>query len=525
MIAIPYQIWSWSVSIFFWETTSRVTYMDKSCHMYKWVMVHVWMSHVTCMNESCHVYECVMSHVWVSHVTYEWVMSNIFACSTECYVCVCVSVCIYKRGHMCMCMCVYVLCVKTRSDVYVCVYTCVYGCVHMCEACGESKWAIERCVCICACVCVREIDRATTPLSDKEKECGHTQTHSHTRTHTHTHTRAHTHTHTPSIPCVRRNIGGNARLVDTNASEVLGAHTLSSTTATTATADLDICVETSRIQQQYSEENNHVLGIFNHTYTRTHMLGICAHEPKMYLFSSLSRSHTRAHTFTLRKNSHTIWTHTHAQMHINRYTHISTHTHTCARVGLWVCARVRVSYTHSHTHTHKHTRMHTLVPTLVFLHTHTCTKLLISLSRSLIHTHTLSVSLSHTLEACTFGKLLHSSSEHGPRSLQANICTTTVFQFTQVLPLFVKSQRKQHHTCRRTKNTVCIWKHTHIKIAHAYINLHTYIRTHTHSHVHIHTHLCLFPSVAWNNGREIWKLCDAKLVRGPVLQTPVPWDR
>jgi len=32
------------------------------CHVYEWVMSHIWMSHVTHMNESCHTYEWVMSH-------------------------------------------------------------------------------------------------------------------------------------------------------------------------------------------------------------------------------------------------------------------------------------------------------------------------------------------------------------------------------------------------------------------------------------------------------------------------------
>jgi len=30
---------------------------------------HIWMSHVTYMNESCHVYRWVASHIWMSHVT------------------------------------------------------------------------------------------------------------------------------------------------------------------------------------------------------------------------------------------------------------------------------------------------------------------------------------------------------------------------------------------------------------------------------------------------------------------------
>jgi len=44
--------------------------MNASCHMYEWVMSHIWMSHVTHLNESSHTYEWVMSHIWMSHVTH-----------------------------------------------------------------------------------------------------------------------------------------------------------------------------------------------------------------------------------------------------------------------------------------------------------------------------------------------------------------------------------------------------------------------------------------------------------------------
>jgi len=49
--------------------TSHVKFENKSCHMYEWVISHVWMRHmyesvasrvrmrhVTCMNETCHMY-------------------------------------------------------------------------------------------------------------------------------------------------------------------------------------------------------------------------------------------------------------------------------------------------------------------------------------------------------------------------------------------------------------------------------------------------------------------------------------
>ena len=42
---------------------SHVTHMKESCHTSKRIMPHVWMSHVTHMNESCHTYEWGMSHI------------------------------------------------------------------------------------------------------------------------------------------------------------------------------------------------------------------------------------------------------------------------------------------------------------------------------------------------------------------------------------------------------------------------------------------------------------------------------
>jgi len=77
---------------------------NESCHIYEWVMLHIWMSHVThtmshithmneschtygwVMDESCHTYEWVMSRIRMSHVTHmdeschtcEWVMSHMY---------------------------------------------------------------------------------------------------------------------------------------------------------------------------------------------------------------------------------------------------------------------------------------------------------------------------------------------------------------------------------------------------------------------------------------------------------------
>jgi len=66
----------------------RYTHMIESCHTYRGVVSHIWMSrvthimcHVTHMHESCHTHEGVMSHKQISHVThineschtYKWV--------------------------------------------------------------------------------------------------------------------------------------------------------------------------------------------------------------------------------------------------------------------------------------------------------------------------------------------------------------------------------------------------------------------------------------------------------------------
>jgi len=82
--------------------------MNKSCHTYEWVVLHVWMSHVTHLNESCHTYEWVMLHVWMSHVThmnescytYEWVTSHrlTWMYMSERFIC---SVRLNKSCHIC----------------------------------------------------------------------------------------------------------------------------------------------------------------------------------------------------------------------------------------------------------------------------------------------------------------------------------------------------------------------------------------------------------------------------------------
>ena len=191
-----------------------------------------------------------MLHICIPHVTYIRIFYRLLR------MCVRMCVCKHKRVYVCVCISVVCVCARAGVCVYVCTHVCM--CVYTSVRCGErvrERWS-GLCVFVCLRERERERERTTSPMSDKEKECGHTHTQTHTHTHAHhTHTHTHTLTHIP-IPCVRRAIRGNARLVDTNASEVLGAHTLSSTTATTATADLDICVETlSRIQQQYREEN------------------------------------------------------------------------------------------------------------------------------------------------------------------------------------------------------------------------------------------------------------------------------
>ena len=40
-----------------------------SCHTYEWVMSHIWMSHVTHMNESCHIWMSHLTHMNVTHLS------------------------------------------------------------------------------------------------------------------------------------------------------------------------------------------------------------------------------------------------------------------------------------------------------------------------------------------------------------------------------------------------------------------------------------------------------------------------
>jgi len=65
---------------------------NESCHIHKWVMSRIYISHVhiyTYIHESCHIYEWVMSDIYMSHVhiqthiheschIYGWVMSHIY---------------------------------------------------------------------------------------------------------------------------------------------------------------------------------------------------------------------------------------------------------------------------------------------------------------------------------------------------------------------------------------------------------------------------------------------------------------
>jgi len=44
------------------HTWTRTPTWDMPCHVYEWVMSHIWMSHVTHMNESCHTHEPALQH-------------------------------------------------------------------------------------------------------------------------------------------------------------------------------------------------------------------------------------------------------------------------------------------------------------------------------------------------------------------------------------------------------------------------------------------------------------------------------
>ena len=56
---------------------SHVTHMNVSCHTYKWVMSHIWMSRVT--------YAWVTSHICMSHVTPMNVSCHIYIVASHSY--------------------------------------------------------------------------------------------------------------------------------------------------------------------------------------------------------------------------------------------------------------------------------------------------------------------------------------------------------------------------------------------------------------------------------------------------------
>jgi len=112
---------------------SHAAYIDESCHTYKWVMSHIWISHAAYLNEStmqfvmhewvmlhvwridcfnnawmsyesCHAYKCVTLHIWMSWqciydcmnesccthkwttavIMHEWVMSHVTHMNASC---------------------------------------------------------------------------------------------------------------------------------------------------------------------------------------------------------------------------------------------------------------------------------------------------------------------------------------------------------------------------------------------------------------------------------------------------------
>ena len=89
---LPRVVWvgpkSWRKTIreFIREFYPIIVWVNESCRMYEWVMVHVWMRYVAQMNASCRTYEWVMLHIWMRHVAhmngscciYEWVLSHIW---------------------------------------------------------------------------------------------------------------------------------------------------------------------------------------------------------------------------------------------------------------------------------------------------------------------------------------------------------------------------------------------------------------------------------------------------------------
>jgi len=57
----------------------------ETCHTYKLLMSHLWMSHVTLMNELCHLYALAMSHIWTTVMLHTW-MSHVTCTNGRCQV-------------------------------------------------------------------------------------------------------------------------------------------------------------------------------------------------------------------------------------------------------------------------------------------------------------------------------------------------------------------------------------------------------------------------------------------------------
>jgi len=103
---------------------SHITCKNEFCHMYKWVLSHVQMSHITRMNEAYLKYELFVFFASIA-VRLHW--------------CVCVCVCVhvrvwYKFSRVCV-----------RVFVCVCVYVCVGEWASK-KGGGRKRDAREKCV-------------------------------------------------------------------------------------------------------------------------------------------------------------------------------------------------------------------------------------------------------------------------------------------------------------------------------------------------------------------------------------------
>jgi len=124
--------WSWRTFDSVMAHTCHATPVDESCHTYKWVMTHMWMSHGTHTHESLHTYHdkaCgwVMSQICMSRVWSQiWMnrISNVNELSHACDALCSTTAHATRPSPMHLCHSQYrrLLCthMKRRNDMHTC---------------------------------------------------------------------------------------------------------------------------------------------------------------------------------------------------------------------------------------------------------------------------------------------------------------------------------------------------------------------------------------------------------------------